>query len=73
MKVLISKQVCDFVAAGLPAQNACQAALQILETRVQGVGGLIAIDARHTVGVAFNTAAMPHAIAVGSGKIKIGR
>lgn len=73
MKVLISKQVCDFVAAGLSAQNACRAALQLLEERVNGIGGLIAIDSRYTVGVAFNTAAMPHAIAVGPGEIQSGR
>lgn len=73
MKVLISKQVCDFVTAGLSAQKACQAALQLLEERVQGVGGLIAIDNRHNVGVAFNTAAMPHAIATGDGSIRSGR
>jgi beta-aspartyl-peptidase (threonine type) len=73
MKVLISKQVCDFVTAGLSAQRACQAALQLLEERVEGVGGLIAIDSRYTIGVAFNTAAMPHAVAVGSGEIKSGR
>jgi beta-aspartyl-peptidase (threonine type) len=73
MKVLISKQVCDFVAAGLSAQKACQAALQLLEERVEGVGGLIAIDNRYHVGVAFNTAAMPHAVAVGAGEIRSGR
>lgn len=73
MKVLISKQVCDFVAAGLSAQKACEAALQVLEERVQGVGGLIAIDGRYHIGVAFNTAAMPHAVAVGAGEIKSGR
>jgi beta-aspartyl-peptidase (threonine type) len=73
MKVLISKQVCDFVAAGLSAQKACQAALQLLEERVEGVGGLIAIDNRFNVGVAFNTAAMPHAVAVGAGDVKSGR
>ncbi len=73
MKVLISKQVCDFVSAGLPAQQACEAALQILEERVEGVGGLIAIDNRHRVGVAFNTDAMPHAVAIGNGVVKSGR
>jgi beta-aspartyl-peptidase (threonine type) len=73
MKVLISKQVCDFVAAGLSAQKACQAALQLLEERVQGLGGLIAIDNRANVGVAFNTTAMPHAVVVGDGAVKSGR
>jgi len=73
MKILISKQVCDFVSAGLSAQKACEAALQLLEERVESVGGLIAIDNRYTVGVAFNTAAMPHAVAIGAGAIRSGR
>jgi beta-aspartyl-peptidase (threonine type) len=73
MKILISKQVCDFVAAGLSAQKACEAAMQLLEERVQGDGGLIAIDNRFNVGVAFNTAAMPHAVVVGNRVVKSGR
>ncbi len=73
MKILISKQVCDFVAAGLSAQKACETAIELLEERVQGVGGLIAIDNRFNVGVAFNTAAMPHAVAVGDGDVVSGR
>lgn len=66
MKVVISKRACDFVANGLPAQLACDAAIQLLAARVQGTGGLIAIDARGHVGVAFSTTAMPYAYVVGA-------
>lgn len=65
MRVVISKRVCDFVGAGLTAQSACEAAIRVLEERTGGDGGLIAVDARGRVGRAFNTAAMPHAYAVG--------
>jgi len=65
MRVVISKRVCDFVAAGLPAQQACEAAIQVLTDRVQGQGGVIAIDARGKIGAAYNTAAMPRAFATG--------
>lgn len=64
MKVLISKQVCDYVATGLSAQAACEAAIRLLAERVGGEGGLIALDAGGRVGVAFNTAAMPYAYVV---------
>ncbi|MCI0395307.1 MAG: isoaspartyl peptidase/L-asparaginase, partial [Chloroflexi bacterium] len=72
MRILISKQVCDFVAAGLSAQKACQAAIHLLEERVNGVGGLIAVDARGHVGLAYNTTAMPHAFALGDERLQSG-
>ncbi|MFQ5400391.1 MAG: isoaspartyl peptidase/L-asparaginase family protein [Anaerolineae bacterium] len=73
MKVVISKRVCDFVGSGSSAQAACEAAVRLLEDRVKGVGGMIAVDARGQVGFAFNTAAMPHAYAVGDDPVVSGR
>ena len=73
MKIMISKQVCDFVAAGLSAKDACQAAIRLLERRVQGTGGLIAVDAHGRVGFAYNTFAMPYAYAVGETPIITGQ
>ncbi len=64
MRVVISKRVCDFVAAGLSAQAACDAAIRLLEERTGGEGGLIAVDARGQVGFSFNTNAMPYAYAI---------
>ncbi len=73
MKVVISKQVCDFVGSGLSANSACEAAIVLLEERVSGSGGVIAIDARGQIGFAYNTFAMPHAYAIGEEDINSGR
>jgi beta-aspartyl-peptidase (threonine type) len=72
MRVVISKQVCDFVASGLSAAAACDAAIRLLEERVSGVGGVIAIDARGGVGFARNTVGMPYALAIGDGEVQSG-
>jgi len=73
MKIVISKRVCDFVADGLSAKAACEAAIRVLEERLNGQGGLIAIDVRGQVGWHFNTDAMPYAYAVGDGTLVCGR
>ena len=73
MRIVISKRACDFVADGLSAQKACEAAIQLLEERTQGSGGLISVDARGRIGIAFNTGSMPHAYAIGRGAIEFGR
>ena len=70
MRVVISKRVCDFVAAGIPAQQACEAAMHVLTERVQGECGVIAIDARGGIGAAHNTAAMPRAYATGNERVE---
>ncbi len=64
MRVVISKQACDFVGLGLSAQAACESAIRVLAERTGGEGGLIAVDARGKVGRAYNTQRMPHAYAV---------
>ncbi len=64
MRVVISKQTCDFVGLGLSAQAACESAIRVLQERTGGEGGLIAVDARGTVGRAYNTRRMPHAYAI---------
>jgi L-asparaginase / beta-aspartyl-peptidase len=73
MKIVMSKRVCDFVAGGLSAQGACRAAIQVLAERVGGAGGVIAVDARGRPGVAYNTSAMPHAVALGADPPTVGR
>ncbi len=64
MKVVISKQVCDYIGNGLSVQDACDAAIQLLSERVGGHGGLIAIDKQGKLGVAYNTSSMPYAYCV---------
>lgn len=73
MKILISKLVCDFVAAGLAAQDACQSAIRLLDKRVSGQGGLIAIDVQGRIGFAYNTYAMPYAYVIGETSITVGQ
>jgi len=65
MKLVVSKQVCDFVTAGLEVQRACEATLRLLARRTGGTGGLIAIDYLGQLGIAYNTAAMPYGYANG--------
>ncbi len=73
MRIVVTKQVCDFVAQGLTAHSACEAAIRLLEERTQGEGGLIAIDARGGIGFAYNTAAMPYAFTTGDTPVTSGR
>jgi beta-aspartyl-peptidase (threonine type) len=71
MKVVISKQVCDYVAAGMTAQQACAAAIALLGRRFPGAGGgLIAIDRDGRLGVAFDTPAMPYAWVDAAGRAR---
>lgn len=72
MRVLISKQVCDFVSMGLSAGSACEGAMRLLEERTGGQGGLIAVDKRGGIGVAYNTQHMPHASVIDDGEIIAG-
>jgi beta-aspartyl-peptidase (threonine type) len=65
MKVLASKQVCDYVGQGLPAGMACEFTIRLLAERVDGHGGVIAVDRFGRTGFAYNTDAMPYAFAHG--------
>jgi beta-aspartyl-peptidase (threonine type) len=65
MKVVLSKRVCDWVSDGRSVQEACAAAIRLLEERVGGECGLIAVDTQGNVGVARNTRAMPYAFVMG--------
>jgi beta-aspartyl-peptidase (threonine type) len=73
MKVVISKQVCDLIASGLAAPMACEAAISILSRRVQGEGGIIAVDRNGNVGWAYNSSGMPYAFAVGQEAVQSGQ
>lgn len=73
MKIVISKRVCDLVEAGMSTNEACTSAIELLERRVSGLGGLIAIDTRGNIGFEFNTDAMPHAFATGDEPIVSGQ
>ncbi len=61
MKVVLSKTACDFMALGLDASQAALSAIRLLAERVQGLGGVITVDALGRVGAKHNTPRMAHA------------
>jgi len=69
MKVVMGKTTCDFIARGLGAQHAAQAAVKLLAERVKGLGGVIAVDALGRIGAAHNTPCMAHAYVTAEGEI----
>lgn len=75
MKMVISKQACDFMAIGMNPIEACTAAINKLAQRMgeNGKGGLIAIDRHGRIGYYFNTDGMPYAYVKGNDEIQFGR
>jgi len=67
IKVLLAKTATDFLGAGYAPVEAARAAIERLEQRVHGLGGVILIDARGRVGYAFNTPRMAYAYRVEGG------
>jgi len=68
MKVVISKTACDFIARGMSAQEAADAAIGLLAERTTGQGGLIVVDRLGGVGIAHNTPYIAHAIVTAGGE-----
>ena len=57
VRLLLARRACEFLALGMSAQAAAQAAIRLLAERLGGDGGLILIDRQGQVGFAHNT---PH-------------
>ncbi|NYT12370.1 MAG: peptidase T [Methanomassiliicoccales archaeon] len=55
MKVTLARRVCDLVERGYNALEATGAAVEYLERRVDGLGGVIAIDKDGNIGYSHNT------------------
>jgi len=68
MKVVISKLVCDSLAR-MSAQEAAEAAIDLLAERTGGQGGLIALDRNGDVGIAHCTQYLAHAYVTPEGTI----
>jgi len=64
IRLTLARRALDFIARGLSAQAAANAAITLLDTRVHGSGGLILLDGEGRVGFARNTLAMAHAYIV---------
>lgn len=72
MRVVISKAACDRMAAGMSAQQAAEEAIRLLQSRVNGYGGLIAIDREGRVGLAHNTPNLAYAYRLPDQEIMVG-
>jgi beta-aspartyl-peptidase (threonine type) len=60
-RVVLAKTVLDLLERGGSVQEAAARAIQLLQDRVEGRGGVILVHNSGDVGYAFNTAAMAHA------------
>lgn len=60
-RLLIAKRAADFVAGGVSARDAAEAAIALLGAKAEGTGGLIVVDRPGNVGFAWNSENMAHA------------
>jgi beta-aspartyl-peptidase (threonine type) len=72
MKVVIAKTACDFIASGMTARQAADAAIAVLAGRTTGEGGLIVLDRLGGVGIAHNTPYIAHAVITARRKVTTG-
>jgi beta-aspartyl-peptidase (threonine type) len=72
MKVVISKTACDFIAGGMAAQEAANAAVTLLAERTTGPGGLIVLDRLGGIGIAHSTPYIAHATVTSDGQVRAG-
>lgn len=72
MRIVISKTVCDFIAAGNTAQEAARAAVRLLGERTTGKGGVIVVDHAGRMGIAHNSPHIAHAYVTADREIVTG-
>ncbi len=72
MKVTLAKTTCMFLEKGFNAQEAAEKAVKHLEKRVGGYGGVIVVDSKGNIGLAYNTPRMAYAYIDGEGKLHLG-
>jgi beta-aspartyl-peptidase (threonine type) len=63
IRLVASKRVCDLVAAGTSARDACDAVIRELSERFGAHGGFIALSRDGAAAASFTTGAMPWALA----------
>ncbi len=69
MKVVLAKSAADDLRSGANAQEAAEAAVQLLARRAKGAGGLILLDRNGHPGFAFNTPHMAYGYVAPDGSI----
>jgi len=73
MKAVMCKTTCDLMGSGLSAQAAASEAIRRLaDPRIQGLGGVIAVDPQGRMGFAYNTPHMARALVQPDGTIVVG-
>ena len=72
MRVLVAKNTADFIQAGKSPANAAEMAINDLEKKVNGNGGVIAVNSKGELGFYFNTPRMAHAYIDDKGEIAAG-
>lgn len=60
-RLMIARRAAEFVSKGKDAQAAAEAAIEELGARAEGTGGLIVVDGRGNVGIAWNSQNMARA------------
>ncbi|MBI2681840.1 MAG: isoaspartyl peptidase/L-asparaginase [Acidobacteriales bacterium] len=71
MKLVLAKWAADRVQAGHDPQASANSAIQMLQRRLSGHGGMIVVDTLGRYGIAHNTPRMAWGVADGSG-VKVG-
>ncbi|HEX9038968.1 MAG TPA: isoaspartyl peptidase/L-asparaginase [Ktedonobacterales bacterium] len=61
IRLTLARRALEFMAGGMSAQAAAEAAIRLLGERTDGQGGMIILDAQGRPGFARNTAAMAYA------------
>ena len=67
-RTLLTRSACDYMRS-MAAPEAARAAIDLLQQRVAGLGGLILIDRQGRYGVAHSTAKMAFAYVTESGEV----
>lgn len=58
MKVMLAREVTEAIRSGKSAQSSAEKGIAVLEKRVNGLGGLICLNADGEIGIAYNTPRM---------------
>lgn len=73
IRIVMAHRAVSSLTSGIGASEAAQQAVRALESRTQGRGGIIVVDAKGDIGFAFNTPYMAHAyLADGMTKPEVG-
>ena len=72
MRVVVAKNTADFIQVGKSPANAAEMAIKDLEEKVNGNGGVIAVNSEGELGFYFNTPRMAHAYIDDRGEIAAG-